>query len=476
MKICSLKVSASLVLIVLMTHLTSFSQNDTIRVQLAEIIKEVNIPGLQLVYSKNGKFQAYNIGHISNGSDQMVTSNTIFEAASLSKSVFAYAVMRLYDRGIINLDTPLLNYYGPYKRFDIKNPAYSRITARMVLRHTTGLPNWGNDSTATLLFPPDSCFSYSGEGYLFLQRILEKKLNKQLDQIMQKEVFTPLRMENSSYVWINKFDTVSSFGNSPEEINRHKNANAAYSLLTNAKDYSIFLKALINGKGLRKSTYKMMLEKSTSAKRFNTPSNDADPYIDWGLGVGLQQNEMGKAIWHWGDNGDFKSFYMAFPDKNETLVYFTHSRNGLFITEDILNLFFGSQKYRAIKWLGSGYNNPQSVKILKAAILNRGYEHSIEVVNELKGKDPNFHLTENDLNELGFLLLRSGRKTDAIEIFKLNLNLYPQSSNAYDSIAEAYEANGDNEPALINFKRCLELNPKNEYASERIKKLESVGK
>jgi tetratricopeptide (TPR) repeat protein len=283
-------------------------------------------------------------------------------------------------------------------------------------------------------------------------------------------------MQNSSYVWINKFDTVSSFGNSPEEINRHKNANAAYSLLTNAKDYSIFLQALINGKGLRKSTYKMMVEKSTSAKRFNTPSNDADPYIEWGLGVGLQQNEMGKAIWHWGDNGDFKSFYMAFPEKNETLVYFTHSRNGLFITEDILNLFFGSQKYWAIKWLGSGYNNPQSVKILKAAILKRGYMHSVEAVNELKRKDPNFNLTENDLNELGFLLLRGGRKTDAIEIFKLNVNLYPQSSNAYDSIAEAYEANGDNELALINFKRCHELNPKNEYASERIKKLESVGK
>ena len=195
----------------------------------------------------------------------------------------------------------------------------------MVLRHTTGLPNWGNDSTVTLIFTPDSCFSYSGEGYLFLQRVVEKKLNKPLDQIMQEEVFTPLKMENSSYVWTDKFDTISSFGNSPEAINRHKNANAAYSLLTNANDYSIFLKALIKGKGLKEKTRKMMFEKSSPGKRFNTPANVADTYINWGLGVGLQQNENGKAIWHWGDNGDYKCFYMTFPDKDEQFDIF-HSQ------------------------------------------------------------------------------------------------------------------------------------------------------
>jgi len=408
--------------------------------------------------------------------DKKISSNTIFEAASLSKTVFAYAILRLYDRGLIDLDTPLLDIIGSYKRFDSTNPDYAKITARMVLRHTTGLPNWGNDSTVNILFTPDSCFSYSGEGYLFLQRVLEKKLNKPLTQIMQEEVFTPLGMGNSSYIWINKFDTVSSFSNSQEEINRHKNANAAYSLLTNATDYSVFLKALTEGKGLKASTRKMMFEKSTSAKRFNTPSNIADPYINWDLGVGLQQNENGKAIWHWGDNGDFKCFYMAFPDKNESLIYFTHSRYGLFITEDILNLFFGPQTFWAIKWLGSGYNSPQLIKILKSGLMKRGYDHAIEVVNELKMKDEKFQLSENDLNELGFILLKQEKKKEAIEIFKLNLNLYPESANAYDSLAEGFESDGDNDLAIKNFKRCLKLNPKNSYAAERIKKLESAGK
>ena len=72
--------------------------------------------------------------------------------------------------------------------------------------------------------------------------------------------------------------------------------------------------------------------------------------------------------------------------------------------------------------------------------------------------------------------MRLEKKREAIEIFKLNLYLYPESANGYDSLAEGYEAIGDNELAIKYFKRCLELNPKNDYASGRIKKLESIGK
>lgn len=453
-----------------------YSQQDKIKNEIAETIKEVNIPGVQLIYIRNNKEKVYNVGVERNGSDKKITSNTIFEAASLGKSVFAYAVLRLYDQGLIDLDASLLNIIGNYKRFDSADSNYSKITARMVLRHTTGLPNWGNDSTATLLFRPDSCFSYSGEGYLFLQRALEKKINKPLNQIMQEQVFTPLHMENSSYQWINRFDTVSSFGNSPEEINRHNFANAAYSLLTNATDYSVFLQALLKGRGLKKQTHKMMFEKSASAKWYGKTPKIADNYISWGLGVGLQMNEKGSSIWHWGDNGDYKCFYMAFPDKNESLVYFTHSQYGLFIAEDMLNLFFGPQTTWAVKWLGCGYNSPQSIKALRAELEKIGYDHSIEAANDLKKKISNFNLIENDLNELGFILLKQEKKKDAIEIFKLNLYLYPGSANAYDSIAEAYETDGDFDLAIKYFKQCLELNPKNDYAAERIKKLESAGR
>ena len=220
----------------------------------------------------------------------------------------------------------------------------------------------------------------------------------------------------------------------------------------------------------------MMFEKSASAKRYGKAPNIADNYISWGLGVGLQKNEKGNSIWHWGDNGNYKSFYMAFPGKNESLVYFTHSQYGLFIAEDMINLFYGPQTAWAVKWLGCGYNSPQSIKALRAELEKVGYDPSIQVSDDLKRKILNFNLSENDLNELGFILLKQERKKDAIEIFKLNLYIYPDSANAYDSIAEAYEAVGDFDLAIKNFKKCLELNPKNDYAAERIKILESAGR
>jgi CubicO group peptidase (beta-lactamase class C family) len=144
------------------------------------LLKESDVSGIQLVYEKNGKANEYYLGFIKDGSDKKINSHTIFQAASLSKTVFAYAVLRLCDRGIINLDSPLLGYLGTYERFKSNSPGYSKITARMVLRHSTGLPNWGNDSSVSLIFTPDSMFSYSGEGYWFLQRVLEKKLGKYL--------------------------------------------------------------------------------------------------------------------------------------------------------------------------------------------------------------------------------------------------------------------------------------------------------
>ncbi len=282
----SRKAMISMMALILLVNLPFYAQDIKTMNELTSIISDSDIPGIQLIFSNNGKEYEYNAGEVMNHSDKKVTSNTIFEAASLSKTVFAYAVLRLYDRGLIDLDTPLLKIIGSYTRFDSANPLYSRITARMVLRHTTGLPNWGNDSLAVLMFPPDSCFSYSGEGYLFLQRVLESKLDKPLNQIMQEEVFTPLGMNSSSYVWTDKFDTISSFGNGPDEIKRHGSANAAYSLLTSARDYSRFLNAMINGEGLNPSTHRMMLEKSVQARRFRSPPNIADSYIfdgDWEL-------------------------------------------------------------------------------------------------------------------------------------------------------------------------------------------------
>ena len=459
----------TLIIILLLSFSRIFGQEQ----QLKEIITPYGIPGMQLVCIKGDKIQNVNVGVISKGSAQKVTSNTVFEAASLSKCVFAYAVMRLYDRGIIDLDKPLIDYIGSYNRFDPKDPRYAKITARMVLRHTTGLPNWGDKKFARLIFTPDSTFSYSGEGFQYLQRVVEKLMNKPLNNIAQQEVFTPLGMTNSSYEWNDKFNTLAAFGNSPDVVNSHKIQQAAASLLTCAHDYAVFLQALINGKGLKPETQKMMFTTASDANWLNhNIEADAKKHVSWGLGVGLQENETGKWIWHWGDNGDFKAFYIANPEKKEILVYFAYSTWSLHVTTDILNTFFTKQIWWPCIWTGYQFHELERMKAFWASLEKQGYDHASEIAEQMKQKDSAFKLPQDDVNDLGFILMRNDRKKEAVEVFKYNLEAHANSANAYDSLAEGYEAADQKELALKNFKKAYELNPKNGYAAERIKELE----
>src|ERR1700750_1866992 len=108
--------------LLMVVYRPSFAQEQ----ELKSFIKDYGIPGIQLVCIKGNKVQNFNLGVISKGSDKRVTANTVFEAASLSKCVFSYIVMRLYDRGVINLDTPLTQYLQTYDRFDPLDPRYAR--------------------------------------------------------------------------------------------------------------------------------------------------------------------------------------------------------------------------------------------------------------------------------------------------------------------------------------------------------------
>ena len=124
------------------------------------------------------------------GTDDKVTGDTVFEAASLSKPVFASIVMQLAAEGLIDLTRPLVSY------LPLPNPADERakgITATHVLSHSSGWRNWrgGRDVALTADFEPGSKFSYSGEGYFFLQRVVEKLTGQGLPRLARDRVFEP---------------------------------------------------------------------------------------------------------------------------------------------------------------------------------------------------------------------------------------------------------------------------------------------
>lgn len=443
--------------------------------QLQALTSQYGIPGVQLVVMRGGKTEIHNWGFTNQDAHKEITSNTVFEAASLSKAVFAYTVMRLYDRGVLSLDTPLLHYIGTYDRFDPADPRYEKITARMVLRHTTGLPNWG-DEYARLIFTPDSTYSYSGEGFQYLQKVVEKLTGMGLQELVQQEVFTPLSMTLSSYIWTSKFDTLSAFGNDPEAVKWHTKAMAAASLLTCAHDYALFLRAVMAGTGLKPATHRMMLERQSAGVWFKHRVTPANQHIWWGLGIGIQANETGDWIWQWGDNGDFKGFFIANPKKKEALVYFTYSKWGLHITTEVLDAFFQKQTWWVPVWIGYEFYEKKNMLAFWTRLEKEGYDHAEEIAKDLKQQDTAFKLPESDVNDLGFILLGKNRKKEAIGILKYNLAANPNSADACIGLADAYDNMGEKQLVIENLRRAVVLAPRNNNVAERLKKLEDETK
>jgi CubicO group peptidase (beta-lactamase class C family) len=440
---------------------------------LQQLLEDTNLPGIQLVYTANGKTSAYNAGVGKDGLTQNINSSTIFRAGSLGKCVFAYAVLRLYDRGIISLDTPLMRYMGTYKRFDAKDPRYNMITARMVLSHTSGLAEFQEFDTGEpirLLFAPGSSFSYSGEGYWFLQKVVEKLTNKPLEQLMQEEVFKPLHMESSTYVQNSNMD-ISIIGPENKDLAAMM-PNAAFTLLTNAHDYNLFLQGLLASKGLKPATQKLMFSKQSTAQWLGHATGKADSYINWGLGLGLQQNEKGNMLWHWGSTSEFYSFFIANPATKQSMIFFTRGTSALKITDQLADTFMGKQTTWAMRWLGLGYDHPETMPKLYNALRKQGFNNVPNIFNNLKSKG--YQFSERDINAYGYVLMEQMRYKQALGIFRQQVAMYPQSANAYDSFAEASESVGDTQLAIKNYKKAQELDTANIATGYHIKALQNA--
>jgi CubicO group peptidase (beta-lactamase class C family) len=324
-----------------------------------DLMKKDGVPGLSMALIRGGKTTwVHGFGTKETKTDQPVTGETVFEAASLSKPVFAYGVLKLVEQGKLGLDIPLTTYLPkPYIAGDER---LVKVTARIVLSHRTGFPNWrGDDGLLPISFTPGERFSYSGEGYIYLQRVVEQITGKPLNEYMTEAVFTPLGMTSSSYVWRPDFDALTATGHDsdgkPVELWKPKEAGAASTLNTTAKDYALFVEAVLNGKGLKPATLHEM----------ETPQIALDPEcricikrepkqlsknLFWGLGWGIQRTGQSDALWHWGDNGSFKCFVMAEPKTKSGIVMFANSENGLVIAKPVIDEAMGTESL-AFDWL-----------------------------------------------------------------------------------------------------------------------------
>ncbi|MEN1728854.1 MAG: serine hydrolase domain-containing protein [Pseudomonadota bacterium] len=318
--------------------------------RLADLMEDAQIPGLAIARIEAGEVQwSYALGVKDTSSGALVTEQTVFEAASLSKPVVAYITLRLAARGVLELDAPLWDEQG-YERL-AHDPRAREITARMVLTHNSGLPNWGG-TPLELNNDPGTTWGYSGEGFVFLATVLERRTGKSLNELAREEVFEPLGMASSSFVWTQTYERSSAsphdLAGQPTEKRRPDSPNAAASLHTTARDYARFIIAVMDGEGLSDELGQAMVSRQSDIGGWGDESTWE--YLGWTLGWGYQQGDGDPAIWHWGDNGNFRCFVLAYPSRREALVYFTNTALGLSIAADVLDLAFDDTHW-AVRYL-----------------------------------------------------------------------------------------------------------------------------
>ncbi len=439
------------------------------------LMEKAGVPGLSIAEIRNGKtVWTDNFGVQNESTKKPVLKDTRFNVGSLSKPVFAYAVLKLVDAGKLKLDEPLAPYLP--KEFVLADSRFNRITARIVLSHRTGFPNWpGDGKPLEIHFNPGERFSYSGAGMVLLQKAVEKITGEPLNDYMQESVFGPLGMMHSSYVWNPAFENEVAVGHdvggAPVDLFKADHANAAASLVTTAEDYALFLDAVLRRKGLRPATLREMetpqiaVDPACSNCVEGTPSGKLSTTIFWGLGFGIEKTSGGESLWHWGDNGVFKAFFVVRPATKSGVVYMTNSENGLSIARQILAESLGGGQ-PAFDWLK--YDNYDSPGLsFRRAAAEKGSAAIEEFSKELASGE----ISEGTVNEVGYGLMASKKIGDSILVFRKNIELHPDSWNAYDSLGEAYMKNGDKELAIKNYRKSVELNPKNENGLAALKSL-----
>ena len=304
---------------------------------------ENKVPGVSIAVIENAKIawrRALGVKDVA--SNVPVDTDTMFEAASMSKPVFAYVVMKLCETGVMDLDTPLTRYTS--ERFLEGDRRLDLITARHVLSHTTGFQNWRSEKEPLAIhFAPGEKYMYSGEGYNYLQTVVTRLLGQPFETYMKARLLGPLGMTSSAYVWTDALGKRMARPHDPngKPVDNKKSDSAgvarygsAGALLTTPTDYAKFVIEVINPKPsdavrLKEQSVTEMLRPHVKLERGQYPAS-------WALGWQIFHNSNRDFIFHGGDNEGFHCGACASVAGQSGFVVMTNGDKGTVILRNLI--------------------------------------------------------------------------------------------------------------------------------------------
>jgi len=418
-------------LVCLLASLAGWAQPPLSRTRISDrIVKDLmdtaDVSGLCLgVIRDNKVYYTKGYGYKNAALHQLNDTATCFYAASLAKPLFAYVVMQLVDEKLIDLDKPLYSYlpkplpeYEAYKDL-AGDDRWKLITARHCLDHTTGLPNWrqfnphGNNKLE-ILFRPGERFAYSGEGINLLQMVVETVSGRQLEDLAQEKIFKPFGMRRTSFIWQPAFETDYAVGHDRNGDTlpklKREQTYAAGSMETTIADYTRFVAAVMQGKGLSRASQQQMFSpqiavdgyREVSIPRDTAASREGEKIqLSYGLGWGLFNSPLGKAYFKEGHIDGWVHYTIAFPEDRSALVILCNNSNGESIFKELVEMLTGV----TLPWKWEGYYPYRANVKLSSGILQSitgEYDGKLKAIvtlvnGRLKVESPTVHLPKTNL-------------------------------------------------------------------------------
>jgi CubicO group peptidase (beta-lactamase class C family) len=386
-------------------------------------------------------------------------------------------IMQLAEKGSINLEGKLSDYL-PYYRKDIGD----KVTIHHLLTHTSGIPSYTDlpkfmkDEVRNpyevkdlvvkfcsddLEFEPGTDWKYDNSGYVILGAVIEEVTGKPYETVLKENILIPLGMNSTGYDHSEDIIDKRASGYHKAGL-RIINAPymdmslpyAAGSLYSTVEDLYIWDQALYTNK----------LVSNESKEKMFTPYKN-----NYGYGWGIHEHEFGgekkKVISHSGGIFGFNTLIVRYTDDKNLIVLLCNvlpgELNGL--SRGIANILY-NQPYEMPK--------KSLAEILMKTTIEKGIEDAVKDFNILKGNKTEYIVREEEMNILGYQFLQTGKTIEALEVFRLNTEVFPESFNVWDSYAEAFMTSGDKENAIKYYKKSLEINPESTSGVEALKKLE----
>jgi CubicO group peptidase (beta-lactamase class C family) len=392
--------------------------------------------------------------------------NIKFRIGSVSKQFTAVAVMQLAERGRLNINDSICRY------LDGCPEIWMPITIKNLLNHTSGMVNFTSLPEASgnfLLLPhthkeivdifrnlpleskPGEKYNYNNSGYYLLGLIIEKASGTPYAEYLRKNIFAPLGMNNSGSddqetIVENKASGYYLGKDSVFRKTAYINMEILFSMggaYSTINDLLIWEQALTNDKLLKPSTKEEMF----------TPGKG-----NYGFAWLIEKFGNCTRTYHDGGITNFSASLQRLPDERLTVIAISNRGDDAGIKA-------------AYDMVGKICGVPATVRGIQPELMSLDAEKLLEIINNAKANFPRFNVPERKVEEIGNYLTLIKQKKQAVEVFKLNVNLNPKSADAYFKLAMAYEAVGEKNLAIKNFKQTLELDPANKTALEHLNKL-----